>query len=153
MKNKLWIVPLDITNYIPLDEKRIHFIQKNIEKNQNNLSNHFKTINTLFIKLLNIASDEKKINKNSLNESEKIYMWDAVSTLLILDKNIGQKYITTHVDIDNFGKIYENNQFNQNWKTNIYLSLNPQLFDKEIIKTILPQNNYLFLNFIKKYIF
>jgi len=125
-KNKLWICPLDCTNYVPMTEHRIQKIN-----DCNNVENY---------KIRSLLDSISQFNINLLyNINDKLYMWDQVATLLFLNKNMDQKIIKTNISINNNGKIIYDK--NVNYLTNIYISVNSTLFDKEMCK-IIKYDNY-----------
>ena len=104
LKKKLYIVPLDCTNYIPLNNAVIKDLENYgeklslIEKDQYIIYNFQK-----FIELLNV---------HLISETEKIYMWDLCAISIALDLDCEQKYIIENFDIDPNGKIVKSTTTN-----------------------------------------
>lgn len=96
-KNKLYIVPLDCTNYIPLNNNVINEFEDYgkslslIEKDE-----YIIYIFQNFIKLLNITL---------ISEPEKIYMWDLCALAIAFDLDCEQKYIIENFDITPTGQM------------------------------------------------
>jgi inosine-uridine nucleoside N-ribohydrolase len=138
-KSKLWICPLDCTNYVPMTENRINKIQSctNVENYKIGL-----LLNRIY-----------EFNINMIyNINDKLYMWDQVAALLFLNKNIGQKHITIPINVNNNGKIIYD-RFN-NFNTNVYIYVDEHKFDKEICKLFnYNKHNYIFIIFLFLIIF
>ena len=98
LKNNLCIVPLDCTNYIPLNKRMINELEDYgkslslIEKDE-----YIIYIFQKFIELLNtvVVTEEEGI----------LYMWDLCTLAIALDLDCEQKYIIENFDIKPSGKI------------------------------------------------
>ena len=124
---KINIVPLDCTNYAPLNSKTILDLTKigNIYYEKSN-NIFLKNVYNIFIKLLNSVL---------LGPDTDLYLWDLVSTMLFLNKKLNQKYITRNININWTGRIIKNNKSINKCKIYNYIDYS---------KLILEINNCIF---------
>jgi len=101
-KTKINIVPLDCTNYAPLTSETIEdLITIGNPYYEKSKSKFLKNVYINFIKLLKMSIG---------GPDSKLYLWDLVTTVLFLNKNIQQKSIIRNVDINWTGKIIQNDK-------------------------------------------
>lgn len=92
--SKLSLIPLDCTNYVPLNYDVINDIKK-ISSCTNKFINEMRNI---FIELL-------ETTMKSEEDITGLYMWDTVATMIFLGNNCGQIYKKEFIDVDSYGKI------------------------------------------------
>ena len=118
------IIPLDCTNYIPLNRKIIGQIEDSCK-----LSN--KKINDELI--INNFENYIKLLKSTIDTEEgELYMWDSVATLIFLGYDIGQMFTEENIDICWTGKIKEGSN-----PANIYNHADINKFINNIVDSIL----------------
>ena len=121
------IVPLDCTNYAPLTQETITQLQLIGTPYYNNTQNTFiKNIYTQFIALL---------NSTLITINTRLYMWDLVATIIFLQKQISQRYISPSIDIIWTGKI-NTNRLNNNQKCVLYNYIDYDKFLNAVIESI-----------------
>lgn len=118
MGNKMCIVPLDVTQYVPLTNESIEYIkQLGLVKGLQN--------NYLFQQFL-------KILKSSISTVDThIYMWNTVALTIFLNLEVSLIYITPSVSINEYGKIINNLESSINPK--IYISINSTKFWNQVV--------------------
>lgn len=117
------IVPLDCTNYAPLNDDTITKII--------HLGNaYIENTNDKFI-LDNYGNFVKLLKSTTLTINTKLYMWDSVAALIFLGVDINQKYYKDNIDISWTGEIIKGIHYN-----NIYNYIDYNAFLENIVKVL-----------------
>ena len=125
-KNKLEIIPLDCTDYAPLNRNIIESIKK---KALNYIPFADKFIKNIYIRMIEMF--ELSITVENLN----IYMWDIVACLIALKYNINSKYIYITPTISNTGTIMQYHM-DKDKKLKLYNYLDINMLNYNIIQSI-----------------
>lgn len=113
------IIPLDCTNFAPLNQNTINHIKK--------ISKICKRYTTDPFILNNYNNFIKLTNLTRFTDNSKLYMWDTVATAIFLCLDINQKYIERKIDVSWTGKI-----INGRYKNIIYYSIDYSKFIESI---------------------
>ena len=136
LPGKIYICPLDCTNYAPLTLGIVDDIRKIGDKYLQRSNNEF--INNLyrqFIKLLRLTL---------FTQDADLYLWDLVATVLFLGNDIKQEYAVNNISIDWTGRIIDSLSLENN-SVVLYTFIDFERLKTKAIENIfypIPESNF-----------